>query len=410
MSKNLKNIYALFGYHFPLLIAFFLPFGINQSIVVMLWAICFLASGNLKKNIAAVFENKWSYVFISFFLLQVISYFFSDNKPSALHAIEIKLSFLAFPILMFSTHYDDVNIKKIVISFVSGCFLASLLCVFRAFYLYYFENINAFFYTDFSYFMHPSYFAMYLILAQLLVMLYYKNWLGHLSNLNFKIGCISLMFIISIFLCSSKMGLITAILFLPITLFTSLYKSGYKKTIAVICALFLLVFGTAYNVFPKPFERIKMALTVSSHAQNIDKSATESTAVRILIWKESVKLIQQNPILGVTPGDVNDVLCKTYKENGLTGALNKQLNAHNQFLQTLLDSGIIGLMFLLAFTLGALIYGLTKRNLPLVLFSGIIMLNFLVESMLQAQAGFVFFVFFVCLFLHYNLSGFSKTP
>jgi len=38
------------------------------------------------------------------------------------------------------------------------------------------------------------------------------------------------------------------------------------------------------------------------------------------------------------------------------------------------------------------------------LFSVLMILNFLVESMLQAQAGFIFFVFFICLFLQYNFS------
>lgn len=404
MTEKLKNMYALMGYNFPLLIAFLLPFGINYAIFIIIWLLAFLAFDQTKMALKVAFKNKWLYPFLLFFLLHSITYFISANKHDALNAIEIKLSFLAFPILIFSSNYDEVKLKKIMISFVSGCFLVSVFYLFRAFFLHFFENTNAFFYTDFTYFMHPSYFAMYLVFAQLMVMLFYKDWLGHLTNLNFKIGFISSIFLICIFLCSSKMGLITAGLFIPITAFSILYKHGYKKTLLIVFGVFVLGIMVAYNLFPKPFERIKMALTVSANANAIDKTATESTAVRILIWQESLNLVKENPVFGVTAGDVNDVLNKAYEQHGLTGALQKKLNTHNQYIQTLLGTGIVGFLLLLVFSIGPLIFGLIQRNLLLVLFCGIIMLNYLVESMLQAQAGFIFIVFFSCLLLKYNLS------
>ncbi len=42
------------------------------------------------------------------------------------------------------------------------------------------------------------------------------------------------------------------------------------------------------------------------------------------------------------------------------------------------------------------------------LFSILISLNFMVESMLQTQAGFTFFTFFLCLILKYNLKEVSE--
>lgn len=404
MTEKLKNMYALMGYNFPLLIAFLLPFGINYAIFIIIWFVAFLAFDQTKMALKGAFNNKWLYPFLLFFLLHSVTYFFSANKHDALNAIEIKLSFLAFPILIFASNYDEVKLKKIMISFVSGSFLVAVFYLFRALFLYFFENTNAFFYTDFTYFMHPSYFAMYLVFAQLIVMLFYKDWLGHLANLNFKIGFISVVFLVCIFLCSSKMGLITAGLFIPATAFSILYKQGYKKTLLLVFSVFVLGVVAAYNLFPKPFERIKMALTVSSNANAIDKTVTESTAVRILIWQESLNLVREKPMFGVTPGDVNDVLDKAYEQHGLTGALQKHLNTHNQYIQTLLGTGIVGFLILLLFSIGPLVLGIVKRNLLLVLFCGIVLLNYLVESMLQAQAGFIFIVFFSCLLLKYNLS------
>lgn len=349
-------------------------------------------------------KNKWSFVLLGFFFIHVLGYFFSANKSEALTAIEIKLSFLAFPILLFASDYNELQVKKIIISFVSGCILVSAMCLFRACFLYFFQDYNAFFYTEFSYFMHPSYFAMYLVFALLIVMLFYPKWLVHLSNLNIKIGFISVIFLMTIFLCSSKMGLITAFLLLPTTLFIILFNRGYPKII--IGLVLSLVFGIviAYKLFPSPFERLKVAFKVTASSEKIDKTDAESTAVRILIWKESVKLIKENLAFGTTPGDANDKLVQSYEKEGLTGALNKKLNAHNQFLQSFIGTGVIGFFILLVMTIGAFIYGLVKKNYILSLFSLLITFNFLVESMLQAQAGFIFFVFFFCLLTRYNLS------
>ncbi len=407
MSK-LKSTYLQFGYNIPLLIAFFLPFGINHAILILIWAISFFAFDNVKQGFKNVFSNKWSYVLLAFFLIHALGYFFSINKSAALNAIEIKLGFFAFPILVFASRFNEVQIKKIVISFVSGCILATMLCLFRAFYLYFFEDVNAFFYSDFNYFLHPSYFAMYLVFAQLIVMLFYPTWLSHLAYLNIKIGFISLLLLFATFLCSSKMGLITAFILIPTALFVILYINGYKKLIVGALIVFVLGLFLSYKFLPQPFERIKVAFKVTASAEKIDKTDAESTAVRILIWKESVKLIKENFIFGTTPGDSHDKLIEAYEKEGLTGALIKKLNAHNQFLQTFIGTGLLGFILLLLMTLGSLIYGLFKKNYILSLFSILMILNFLVESMLQAQAGFIFFVFFFCILTQYNFHKLNK--
>lgn len=219
----------------------------------------------------------------------------------------------------------------------------------------------------------------------------------------------SVIFLTTIFLCSSKMGLITAFLLLPLTLSFVLYNNGYQKVIIGLLIGLIVLIGLAYKLFPSPFERMKQAFKVTSSAQNIDKTDVESTAVRILIWKESIKLIENNVIFGTSAGDANDKLIEAYKREGLEGALLKKLNAHNQFLQTFIGTGIIGFVLLLLMTLGVLIYSFIKKNYILSLFSILIIFNFLVESMLQAQAGFIFFAFFFCILTQYNFHKLNKT-
>lgn len=408
MLTKLKHTYLKFGFNIPLLIAFFLPFGINYAVFILIWSICFFLFDDVKNSFKSIFNNKWSFIVIGFFLLHSVGYFYSENKSEALSAIEIKLCFLAFPILFFGSHFSHTHVKKIVISFVSGCMLVSFLCIFRACYLYFFEDTNAFFYSDFSYFIHPSYMAMYLVFALLIVMLFYKNWLAHLHLLNIKLGFMAVVFLVTIFLCSSKLGLLSAFFLLPTTFSVLLYNKGYKKIIIGLVLALLGLATASYKLFPTPFKRFQTAINVTKSSQTIDKTDAESTAVRILIWKESIKLIKNKFWFGTTAGDVNDKLIESYEKEGLTGALTKKLNAHNQFLQTFIGTGFIGFVLLILMTLFLIVYSFIKKNYILMLFSILISLNFMVESMLQTQAGFTFFTFFLCLILKYNLKEVSE--
>lgn len=408
MLTKLKHTYLKFGFNIPLLIAFFLPFGINYAVFILIWSICFFLFDDVKNSFNSIFNNKWSFIVIGFFLLHSVGYFYSENKSEALSAIEIKLCFLAFPILFFGSHFSHTHIKKIVISFVSGCMLVSFLCIFRACYLYFFEDTNAFFYSDFSYFIHPSYMAMYLVFALLIVMLFYKNWLAHLHLLIIKLGFMAVVFLVTIFLCSSKLGLLSAFILLPTTFSVLLYNKGYKKIIIGLVLALLGLATASYKLFPTPFKRFQTAINVTKSSQTIDKTDAESTAVRILIWKESIKLIKNKFWFGTTAGDVNDKLIESYEKEGLTGALTKKLNAHNQFLQTFIATGFIGFVLLILMTVFLIVYSFIKKNYILMLFSILISLNFMVESMLQTQAGFTFFTFFLCLILKYNLKEVSE--
>src|SRR5690606_28943347 len=111
-----QKIYLQYNYVFPLLLAFLIPFKINISPLIGLWGVCFLFSGNFKANFSSVFQNKWSWILIGFFFLHAIGYIFSDNKTEALTAIEQKLAFLIFPLIIFSTKYSSDALKKITIS------------------------------------------------------------------------------------------------------------------------------------------------------------------------------------------------------------------------------------------------------------------------------------------------------
>jgi len=383
-------------YFFPVLFCFCLPFGsLVLSGLIVLWILSSFLNIS-KKELKAGFLNTKLIVFYAFFFLTVISALVSSNQEEAHFSVEVKLTFLFFPYLFFCFKWPIEILKHCVISFVSGCFFACLYLIARAFLYAFNGQPDYFFYSLFSDFIHASYFAMYLIMAIVLVVTFYSNWFKTQKSVIYSSYFFISIFVTTIFLCSSKLGLISFFITMP-TLIVYKFKEKLdaKRILTFIVALIILVIVAA-KVLPSPFERFN---SLSSNSlQNIDKTSSESTSVRILIWKESFHLIKNNFILGTNVGDANDRLREAYKQNGLTGAYDHKFNAHNQFFQTFIGLGFIGFILLLLLTFGTMFSAIKGKHFLLFIFSLLIILNFMVESMLQTSAGVLFFVFFSCFF------------
>ena len=392
MAVSLKR--RLF-YFFPILFCFCMPFGLKvASVIIALWVISSFFNLNLQAFKQGI-KNNNVIIFLLFMTVTIVSAFASNSKTEAFFGIEVKLSFIFLPYLFFCFYWPINLIKRCVVSYVSGCFFACVYLIVRAFYYSLQGHSEYFFYTLFSELMHPSYFAMYLIMAIVFVILLYGRWFSLQKNILFSSYFFVFIFVVSIFLCSSKLGIISTFITLGLLILHKWKKLLNLKKVTLVIVCFFLLLIVSVKVFPNSFNRLKSLTTITG---TIDKTSSESTAVRLLIWQQSVTLIKQHFLFGTGVGDANDELYKAYEANGLTGALTHKLNAHNQFFQTFIGLGILGFSLLLLLTFGQLIKAVLKKNFLLFIFSLIIILNFLVESMLQTSAGVLFFVFFLCLF------------
>lgn len=132
MIARLKGIFSNSGYILPLSIALMLPFGINYTLIIVIWSVLFLLFNTNNAELKKIFENKWSYVLIGFFLIHAIGYFFSENKAVALFAIEKKLGFLLFPafFIFFSLYRKAIEQNNFGIH----------RCMFRCFFILFCQN------------------------------------------------------------------------------------------------------------------------------------------------------------------------------------------------------------------------------------------------------------------------------
>ncbi|MCX8491977.1 MAG: O-antigen ligase family protein, partial [Cyclobacteriaceae bacterium] len=104
-------------------------------------------------------------------------------------------------------------------------------------------------------------------------------------------------------------------------------------------------------------------------------------------------------------GDVQNKLQEVYKRYFLKYSYMEKFNAHNEYVQTLLGLGFVGLIILL-FTLAFPFYlAYKKQEIIYILFIALFAYCCITESMLHVQKGIVFYAFFNSLFLSQLMNG-----
>ncbi len=367
------------------LVAFSLPFK-DQFLVnffSILSASVWVLSNPFKQLFAKRENAKSLLAIVIFYLLHLTALLYTKNYEEGFFSLEIKATLFIFPLIFYSVDYTAKQNKFLLKNFISGCLLCCFLCIGHSSYVSITESRNYFFYQDLSWFQHPSYLSMYLTFCCVAIF----EWKLYAKAV--QLG-LTLFFTIFVLFLSSKSGIVIHFVFLSVYFVSAYIASGsYKKLFLFSGSAILLVILVVLFV-PQVKDRFQNVVS-AFQSEKVDKSATESTVVRMLIWNEAIEIIKQNPLLGVSPGDANDALYASYKQNGLTGAFGKKLNAHSQYFQTGVGLGIIGLLSFLSLFLVPLF---KNRMKLLVFFLLITLVNFLTESMLQTMAGCIFFGYF----------------
>lgn len=386
-----------------LLLAFSLPFY-RQVVVylIALWIIAWFLDGHLSEKWDRFKKNQYIFWgFSSIIWVQLIGLSYSIDIPDGWFIIQKKLSFLIFPLFLSSIDFSKEEVKKIIQSFVIGVLFAGTICLFRgAYFALSFNDTDYLFYNLFSYFMHPSYLGMYLSI----VLLYIIIIISKTDSKEVPFKYLFLQFaglfyvLILITFTSSKASLLTAILLVAAWLLILIIKK--KKAIASAIILLSIALGVyfGHKALPQITLRVNVAWqSISSPTEKPYSEITDGSLLRLIIWKESINLIKESPLLGYGTGSAQVILTQKYAEKDLRYAEEKKLNSHNQFLQQTIENGIPGLFSLIAVLLIPLIASLKRKSIFSFGIVAIITINMLFECILGLQAGIVFSALFLSL-------------
>lgn len=390
-----KAIHSRIHMYLAVLIAFGLPLARLVPIFIVLLFLNWLIEADFSNKFRQLFSNKLALVFIAIYVLHLIGLGYTSNMDAGGFDVQVKLSLFVFPLIMASRPTDATGRAKIFYAFISGAVLSSLIMLGRALFLYFTTGENNFYYQAFSSFiLHPSYMSMYLNLAILWLLVDgVKEENKVVKNQKIIAYILVVYFIFIIVLLSSKMGLVSlAFVFGGLLIRFIVLKKKYILGISGL--LTLIVSGwMIYRFVPEIRERVNTAIRVAN-SDTIDKADAESTAVRLLVWKAADNVIAQNFWIGTGTGDSKDELMKEYQRQGMTGAYEKQLNAHNEFYQIFVSIGFIGFFLFLLSLFFPLLWSVRQKDTIYFLFIFILILNFLTESMFETQAGVMFYAFF----------------
>tara|TARA_B100000780_G_C21095309_1_gene441708 strand:- start:319 stop:1542 length:1224 start_codon:yes stop_codon:yes gene_type:complete len=392
-DKLLAYSICLFGF-FPLL-----PSRLKGlPVVVLLILVSYLFFKKKKiKFPTRDFLRLSSLFFVSFLsIFYTGSFFFPKNK------IETSLSLVIVPLAFCLLHYKKVK-RSFVFLFIKCFILSTTILSIISLYFYYYNNLfkkDGFRVNSFRKLIleipiindHPIYISLYLGLSLLFSLAFFS-----IINNNKKIILIiiNLINIFHLLLLSSK-GVIIGVLISSVLFLILKLRNTRTKLILVLLLLSMFILCLTY--FPNMSRRFKELGIRSTYTE---LQTTNSTSVRVAVYKCVFETIKNRPFLGYGWGKGDLALIDCYK-NKSDYLFKEKLNSHNQFLDYYLNGGVLALFILIYFIYHQFIISIRERKYLLTSIIVFFLIQMLSENILNRQTGIIMFIFIICLFKFEN--------
>lgn len=347
---------------------------------------------------------------VGLYVLYCLGMLWSSNMEYGLDDLKVKLPLLVVPLLMGFVPRENFTKKKLwyyALSFSAGLVVVLVYCLVRAI-------LNAIqpdgfhseelFYGHLTASFHATYLTLFCCTSLIIV---YLCPLARLFRLKDRTATIIkaaaiLFFNVLIILITTRIAFIAMMLIYAVIL-VDLFR--LKSNIVKKAAVLLLFCANIFTVFN--LDRVKQRHIYTLTETGIEKPSEQTpkgsyTSLRMFILTQVPELVLRQPFFGYGTGDCKDALEAFYKEKE-TG-FTYYYNAHNQFFQTAISLGIVGLGVLGMIFL-CLVLRLWRKDRAVLLVGIVAMaMFFFTESILERQAGVHFcafaFLWFNCFAKH----------
>ena len=341
---------------------------------------------NLRKVVLEVLP------FCFLFILYIISLIWTQDLNRGLRYVEHALSFLIFPFVIFvlKPFQTQKQVFYFIRIFIVSAILFCLLIV-----------INIYFNVGLQNYPlreriaevpligeHPIYFSLLLATGIILILFYpfERKWISSIFIMALSVG---------VFIAATR-GVFFALLISVIVALFLLIKN--RKRIAFV--LLGLVFSSIVAIIASPLkERMQeFTDTVYMYPQGIHYN---SFNLRMAIYKCSLTIIKEKPLIGYGPGDIQNELNNCYEMFPTKAFGYRDYNTHNQYLHYLCAFGILGTIIVLGFFFFYVKLCFKYRDWGYFIFLLLFYLSFFTENILGRNTGIVVFAMFNCI-LAYN--------
>lgn len=368
-----------------------LPFSVRlTSISTVLILTYWIFEGKFKEKIKLLKERKLAIIALVFFSIYVLSLFYTNNLKAGWFNIEKRVSLLIFPLVFGSIDIPTQYVKRLMKVFILSLVLTCFYGIFKATMFYnlpteHFRFIHLPHALSSYIGFHTPYLAMYLSLASFFCIFFIirgdKKWIYLF---------IFLLFNIYLLILSSRTAI--AAYFFIIFIFSVYYFIKGKK-ISLIFISIIVLSGILYGSY----------LTIPRLKERMDRITEkgEGGYERMIIWRVSLQIFIENPLIGISPGDLKEYQIGKYQEKRLDSRF-YQYNPHSEYIFTLASLGAIGFIILMTMLISSLIHAWQYNKYLYLSFLVLFILCFVTEVLLARQKGVVLFSLFNSLFAFSN--------
>ena len=343
-------------------------------------------------------SNKRLFLFFTAtYLLYAISMLYTSNIAEGWQNMEKKLSFLIFPLFFWASdlrYLSQKHVKTLFYGFMSGLLFFIVGNLLWATYDYIFLDAPVTRFLGYEatkiYYTHHTYMAMYACVG--IIYSFAELFETHLKSKSRIVFLVSvqLLSILYVVLVESRAGILCMGL-LFVFLFAWLFFVKKKRMLTLCVGTMLsVVIVIFFLLFPSGLDRIIDTKLVNEN---------QIEDVRITHLKAGLSVIKENYLLGVGIGDRTDALNEYYVKNGSWCV---GFNSHNQYVDTTVSIGILGLLALLGYFIVPIVLFYINKDWDVVfmLFLFMIAFNAVFEAIFETQTGILFFNYIYCLLFY----------
>ncbi len=336
---------------------------------------------------------------LAFFIFLALSFYWSENKAVFWDKLGTKASFALFPLL--TIFRIKVNLLELLKYFIASNLMAMLLALIMAAWrsikagsLYFYSDAGEVLGSYFTYgelaqdFMHPGYMALHMAVSILAIFFFWRHFISRYGHFTTYSAFAALW--LFVFLLQGRMVLLSLLLVLAIWVLLNLRKLFNSRILYVL--LGLMVFGfLVLTLMPDRFLKRYTELPKMQFEFDADLSAFNSATLRLAEWSCAKEVVYENAWFGVGLGDGETALQQKYRDKNFVLGMEYKFNAHNQYLETAISNGLIGVLFLILL-LSAFGWVFVKEGFGfsmalLLLFA----LSFITESIIERAWGVLLF-------------------
>ncbi len=347
-----------------------------------------------------------------FYIVQACGMFYTANAKEGLRHLEIKTALLVVPIAVYFNNYLEARFRYRLMAYYAGILLLAITyCLIIAFIRFQsnFGDTSVFFYHSLvsPFEQHAIQFSILLFIGIAYLLesgrnskYFFKNHFIHLA--------VVVYFLLFLLLLSSKLVISFTSLYLVVFLIRSAMARPRNRVLVVSSvllplALFAAVLFTPNKISQRFNEIISGKVSVIKEQKFDPGDYFNGLQFRLLQWRFVSEILNEKNawVAGLSPGDAKKALDEKYinsdmyigdptrNDHGYLG-----YNCHNQFLESILQSGLVGLLAYLLIIFGLILMVLKAKNIELTALAILLLAYSLTESILETQYGLLIFTFF----------------